>query len=90
MEGNVNKVHRKRQHELAEEPTSVHGVLKALRPEQGPGFNASTRRGSAEAILQALEQTGPLQFMPGELESLLAEIQILREMDLEINDRLYA
>lgn len=39
--------------------------------------------GSGEAILQALEQVGPLQFAAGELDTLLAEIQTLREMDLE-------
>ncbi|MGQ9625558.1 MAG: DUF2281 domain-containing protein [Anaerolineae bacterium] len=40
-------------------------------------------RGSAEAILEALEQGGPLQFEPGELERLLTEIEQMREMDLE-------
>jgi len=39
------------------------------------------QRGSVEAILQALEQVGPLQFAPGELNTLLAEIQTMREMD---------
>lgn len=37
------------------------------------------QRGSAEVILQALEQTGPLQFAPGELDTLLAEVQALRD-----------
>jgi len=41
-------------------------------------------------ILQALEQTGPLQFAPGELDTLLVEVQALREMDVETNDRLSA
>ena len=44
------------------------------------------QRGSAEAILQALEQIGPLQFAPGELDTLLAEIQTMREMDMETYD----
>jgi hypothetical protein len=48
------------------------------------------RRGSPEVILQALEQTGPLQFAPGELDALLADIQALREMDVEIDGRLPA
>lgn len=48
------------------------------------------QRGSAEAILQALEQTGPLEFEPGELEKLLDEIQAMREMDIEADDRLFA
>lgn len=46
----------------------------------------STRRperGSAEAILEALERVGPLQFEPGELDQLLAEIEQMRLMDFE-------
>lgn len=39
-------------------------------------------RGSPEAILQALERIGPLQFEPGELDQLLAEIEQIRLMDL--------
>jgi len=46
------------------------------------------RRGSARAVLQALEQVGPLQFTPGELDTLLAEIQTMREMDMETDDEL--
>ncbi len=38
-------------------------------------------RGSVEAILHALDQAGPLQFEPDELESLLADLQALRELD---------
>jgi len=45
-------------------------------------------RGSVEAVLQALEQVGPLQFAPGELNTLLAEIQTMREMDSGIYDEL--
>ena len=40
-------------------------------------------RGSPEAILQALERIGPLQFEPGELDQLLEEIEHMRLMDLE-------
>ena len=39
------------------------------------------QRGSSEAILQTLEQVGPVQFAPEELDTLLAEIQTMREMD---------
>ena len=39
-------------------------------------------RGSPEAILQALRETGGLQFEPGELDALLAEIEESRESDL--------
>ena len=45
---------------------------------------AAPRQGSAEAVLQALEQVGPLQFAPGELDALLAEVQMMREMDLKL------
>ena len=40
-------------------------------------------RGSAEAISRALDRGGPLQFEPGELDDLLADIERMREMDLE-------
>ena len=58
-----------------------------LRSKYAPG---APQRGSAEVILQALEQVGPLQFAPGELNTLLAEIQMMREMDMEANDKLSA
>lgn len=51
-----------------------------LRSKYAPD---TPQRGSAEAVLQALEQAGPLQFAPGELNTILAEIQTMREMDLE-------
>jgi len=51
-----------------------------LRSKYAPD---APRRGSAQVILQALEQTGPLQFAPGELDTLLAEIKTMREMDIE-------
>lgn len=40
-------------------------------------------RGTPEAILQALEAIGPLQFEEGELDRLLAEIEDLRQLDLD-------
>jgi hypothetical protein len=42
-------------------------------------------RGSAEAILQGLRETGGLQFEPGELESLLAQIEQDRDSELDTN-----
>jgi len=51
-----------------------------LRSKYAPD---APQRGSVEVILQALEQVGPLQFAPGELDTLLAEIRTMREMDLE-------
>jgi hypothetical protein len=56
-----------------------------LRSKYAPD---APQRGSVEVILQALEQVGPLQFAPGELDTLLAEIQTLREMDVETDDEL--
>ena len=56
-----------------------------LRSKYAPD---SPQRGSSEAILQALEQAGPLQFAPGELDTLLAEIQMMREMDMDTDDEL--
>jgi len=58
-----------------------------LRSKYAPD---APQRGSVEVILQALEQVGPLQFAPGELDTLLAEIQTMREMDMETNDQLSA
>ena len=39
-------------------------------------------RGSPEAVLHALEQVGPLEFAPGELDALLTDIEHMRETDL--------
>ena len=58
-----------------------------LRSKYAPD---APQRGSVEVILQALEQVGPLQFAPGELDILLAEIQTMREMDIETYDQLSA
>jgi hypothetical protein len=40
-------------------------------------------RGSAMAILRALDESGPLEFVPGELDSLLDEIERARDSDLD-------
>jgi len=47
-------------------------------------------RGSPEAILQALERSGGLQFEPGELDEILEEIERMRLMDLEEHSELPA
>jgi hypothetical protein len=36
-------------------------------------------RGSAAALLSALEEVGPLEFAPGELEARVAELEGMRE-----------
>ena len=41
-------------------------------------------RGSAEAIMQALEEVGPLQFEPGELDALLADIERMRDQHFQL------
>lgn len=43
-------------------------------------------RGTAQALIEALTHTGPLQFEPGQLDHLLAEIEALRQLDLEDHD----
>jgi len=62
-------------------PDKVRQVIdfaEYLRAKYG---STAPQPGSAEAILQAIEQTGPLQFAPGELDGLLSELQALRDMD---------
>jgi hypothetical protein len=44
------------------------------------------QRGSAAAILQALEEVGPLQFEPGELDSLLDDIQMTFVDDITLEN----
>jgi hypothetical protein len=41
------------------------------------------RRGSIDAFLEFLDRAGPLQFEPGELDRILAEIEQARDLDLE-------
>ena len=45
-------------------------------------------RGSVDAIFQTLDHVGPLQFAPGELDTLLEEIQAMREMDEPTDEQL--
>ena len=40
------------------------------------------QHGSADAILDALTVVGPLQFEEGELETLLEEIEAMRQLDI--------
>jgi hypothetical protein len=44
------------------------------------------QRGSAAAILQALEEVGPLQFESGELDSLLDDIQMTFVDDITLEN----
>lgn len=54
-----------------------------LRTSSGLRPQDPERRGSAAEILQALDQAGPLRFDPGELDALLADIEHMREADLQ-------
>lgn len=45
-----------------------------------------SERGSIEAIIETMNKFGPLEFEPGELENLLAEISAMRELDLGEHD----
>jgi len=60
-------------------PEKVFRVIDFAGYLHGKYTSGALRRGSAEAVLQALAQVGPLQFEPGELDTLLAEIQTTRE-----------
>lgn len=42
-----------------------------------------SERGTADEILHALDEVGPLRFEPGELDTLLEDIEHAREMDLQ-------
>jgi len=37
-----------------------------------------------------LEEVGPLQFEPGELDAILDDIQALRDMEVETDEQLFA
>ncbi|MCZ2112706.1 MAG: DUF2281 domain-containing protein [Anaerolineae bacterium] len=49
-------------------------------------YTTATERGSARAILNALDEEGPLLFAEGELDSLLAELEAMRQLDLSDRD----
>lgn len=49
-------------------------------------YGSPRKRGSAEAILQALETTGPLAFEERELDRILEEIETMRQLDLRDDD----
>lgn len=51
-------------------------------------YAQQSSRGSAGAILRALDEAGPLEFEEGELELLLDELEALRQLDLVDHARL--
>ncbi len=71
-------------------PENIRQVLDYADYLRNKSRISTPPRGSAQALLLALEQVGPLAFAPGELEARLAEIQTMREMDRQNNDRLSA
>ena len=69
-------------------PEKVQQVMdfaNYLRSKYAP---QTPEAGSAAAILDALHRVGPLQFAPRELESLLDEIQTMRDMETETGEQL--
>lgn len=46
-------------------------------------LHAGASRGSAQAIHAALDQAGVLQFAPGELDQLLAELEDMRRQEMD-------
>jgi hypothetical protein len=46
-------------------------------------YAQTPERGSARAILRVLEDVGPLEFVPGELDALLDDIARARDSDLD-------
>lgn len=67
-------------------PDKINQVIDFINYLRSRYEDNAPKRGTAEAILQALDQVGPLHFEPGELDQLLLEIQTMREMDLESNE----
>ncbi|HUG14655.1 MAG TPA: hypothetical protein VMM78_06510 [Thermomicrobiales bacterium] len=57
-------------------------VLDFAADLRGASGESDPERGSADAILTAIEKHGPLEFEPNELESILADIDRLRHLDL--------
>jgi hypothetical protein len=49
-------------------------------------YTPHPKKGSVAAILETLEEVGPLQFEEGELDSLLKDIEAMRQMDMQESD----
>ena len=62
-----------------EKVTTLLDFVGYLQSQYSP---RPSERGSPEAIVHALEQVGPLQFEPGELDALLDDVARMRETDL--------
>ena len=70
---------------LAELPTDKVQELVDFAFYLRHRYGSPRKRGSAGAILQALETTGPLEFEEGELDTLLDEMEVMRQLDLRHN-----
>lgn len=53
-------------------------------------YAPNARRGSAAAILDAIDSTGPLEFDDGELDHLLSDLESMRRLDLADHDQVSA
>ena len=63
-----------------EQIAEVSNYAKELRHQNDRGV---PEPGSMAAIIEAMKAAGPLEFEEGELESLLAEIEAMRDLDME-------
>lgn len=74
METLLENVRDLPEHEVAK----VLAFAEHLREESSED---APELGSARAISHALDEDGPLEFEPGELDTLLADIENMRDMD---------
>lgn len=71
-------------------PSQLQQVIDYARYLRSRPSADTTTVGSPMALLEALDDSGPLVFAEGELESLLGDIQEMRELDMKDHARLFA
>ena len=64
-------------------PDKLPQVFDFVGYLQGRYGRHTSPRGSAQAIMETIEGVGPLQFAPGELDAILADISASRELTEE-------
>lgn len=67
---------------IAELPVGQAQALMGFAHYLQQKYTPQPQRGSAAAILETLEEVGPLQFEEGELDSLLNDIKAMRQLDM--------
>jgi hypothetical protein len=70
---------------MAELPTEKAQELLDFAYYLRQRYSPHPRRGSATAILDTLQEVGSLQFEEGELDTLLADIEAMRQLDMVEN-----